>query len=263
MVIVMDLDNKYGVLEAQQQLLSLLKVFHSFCVNTGILYSLAYGSLLGAIRHNGFIPWDDDLDVFVDRKNYDRLLSALGNSNDLIVERNSKSTLWVDRVRLRNSKREPSSFIPTLDVLVLDPVPSSAFLRRMKLFLILALQGMMKSKLRCSKGGIEYRVGSVITYVIGLLFPYRLKAEWYRRVSRMGELEKSEYLANYNGEFADLWREYPSDMMDCIEEHVFEDGVAFITSKFDICLKMQFGDYMTPPKEDDRKPRHGALKNKK
>jgi len=57
----MDTENKYGTLEKQKKLLKLLKVFDSFCEEKGVRYSLAGGSLLGAIRHDGMIPWDDDL----------------------------------------------------------------------------------------------------------------------------------------------------------------------------------------------------------
>ena len=99
----MDLENRYGVLAAQKDLLVLLKEFHSFCVEHEIKYSLSYGSLLGAIRHQGFIPWDDDLDVFVDRKNADLLNQALADSDLLQVERESAESLWVDRVRQKNS----------------------------------------------------------------------------------------------------------------------------------------------------------------
>lgn len=54
--------------------LEILKVFHSFCVENNIRYFISHGTLLGALRYKGFIPWDDDLDVLVPREDYDRLL---------------------------------------------------------------------------------------------------------------------------------------------------------------------------------------------
>lgn len=55
--------------------LDILKVFHAFCVKNNIRYFISHGTLLGAIRYKGFIPWDDDLDVLVPREDYERLLT--------------------------------------------------------------------------------------------------------------------------------------------------------------------------------------------
>ena len=61
--------------EIQSVNLEIMKDIHAFCVLNGIHYSLAYGSLLGAIRHQGFIPWDDDMDIMMPRPDYKRMLN--------------------------------------------------------------------------------------------------------------------------------------------------------------------------------------------
>ena len=68
--------------EYQQLLLTTFKAFDKFCVENGITYYGAFGTALGAVRHKGFIPWDDDLDVLMARKDYERLIALKGKLLD-------------------------------------------------------------------------------------------------------------------------------------------------------------------------------------
>lgn len=61
--------------EIKQEELRILRSFDAFCKERGLRYSLAFGTLLGAVRHQGFIPWDDDIDVCMPRPDYEMLLS--------------------------------------------------------------------------------------------------------------------------------------------------------------------------------------------
>lgn len=66
--------------------LGILKKFDSICKENGLEYSLAYGTMLGAIRHKGFIPWDDDIYVFMKRKDYEKLLALKYDDGDFEVK---------------------------------------------------------------------------------------------------------------------------------------------------------------------------------
>lgn len=66
--------NKLGLEEIKQVELELLTQFHNTCSDLDLRYSLGGGTLLGAIRHKGFIPWDDDIDVMMPRPDYDRFI---------------------------------------------------------------------------------------------------------------------------------------------------------------------------------------------
>lgn len=77
--------------------LDILRLFHSFCEDNHLRYCLAYGTLLGAIRYKGFIPWDDDVDVLMPREDYNRFLKLYQDS---------------ERYRLFAFEKDPSAQFP-------------------------------------------------------------------------------------------------------------------------------------------------------
>lgn len=64
--------NNLTLHDIQTESLSILKDVHRWCLDNKVMYSVGYGSLIGAIRHKGFIPWDDDIDILMPRKHYER-----------------------------------------------------------------------------------------------------------------------------------------------------------------------------------------------
>ena len=59
-------------------LLDILKSVDKFCLENNLRYSIAYGTLIGAVRHKGFIPWDDDIDLLMPRPDFDRFVATFG-----------------------------------------------------------------------------------------------------------------------------------------------------------------------------------------
>ncbi|MBR5736525.1 MAG: LicD family protein [Bacteroidales bacterium] len=249
----MDLENKYGTLEIQKELLALVKEVHSFCISNGVKYSIAYGSLLGAVRHKGFIPWDDDFDIMVDRENYNKILDSINGSRSLTIDR-CQSSLWIDRLHRKDCDYH-GPYSPTCDIFIIDTMPDNYFLAQMKIYAIYMMQGMMKVKLSIKKGGFFMKVCSLVTYIMGLPFSPSTKKKWYTSISqwfyRDGQKKRC-----YNACFEDIHCVFPSNVLDKIHLASFEDTEVYIIDEYDPFLRSRYGYYMTPPPQIERMPKH-------
>ena len=86
--------------ELQEASLSILVDVHNFCVKNNIKYSIDYGTLIGALRHKGFIPWDDDVDIVMPRPDYERFCNSFNSNNYQLIYYGNDSTAFAAFARV-------------------------------------------------------------------------------------------------------------------------------------------------------------------
>lgn len=128
------MDEKRINIEKQRQIqLNILKSIDSFCKEKSINYSLAFGTLIGAVRHRGYIPWDDDIDIMMTRENYEKFRSLYISAEYPLVDLKNDETHPVPMGKVydtntyfyyrKSIKRKYGLFI---DVFPFDTVPENA-----------------------------------------------------------------------------------------------------------------------------------------
>lgn len=245
----MDTYNQYGTFETQIKLLDTMKSIHDLCVEKCIKYSLCGGSLLGAVREKGFIPWDDDMDIVMDRENYKKFIECFATQSQLeIVE-----DIWVPRVVKKDDSSSRKAFV---DIFIFDNVPENRIVSGMKVFCVKIIQGMLKNDADYSKYSTFEKVLVFGTSILGKLFTLRLKKRLYSWVSQWANDEKTSCINAYNDLYKLLGLRYPAEIIKGYHLVEFEDAKFFIMDGFDTYLTMQYGDYMTPPSIEERCPRH-------
>lgn len=260
---------KVSLLEHKKLALDILLNFDSVCRSNNISYSLAYGTLLGAIRHFGFIPWDDDIDVIVSRKDYRKLGTLLNQQLDnryrfVDVASHKKysaplakiidtHTLLVQRGHA-SEKMELGVYI---DIFVYDSLPSSKWRTCVTLKKARLLQKIWSF---CS---INYNNHSPIINKIRAVLcktPLsRLIALYIEHWASTRNHNESEQAAILTFGFPDAAKNLinPFDFQDTID-YIFE-GHSFLGVKnYDYYLTLWYGDYMTPPSVENQISNHSV-----
>lgn len=264
--------NDKELLRLQQTLLEMLRDIDSVCKREGIQYYLVGGTLLGAVRHKGFIPWDDDLDIAMPREDYDRFVANaaqwLGNKyyfQNYISE--PKYFIPFSKVRLNGSVFKEKALAKQdihhgvfLDVFPLDSVSENRLVRRVdSAFYMLLFAGLMaKAGHAPCYTALSFGGKCLFRALCGIskFVPRRFIVFFTEKLMRRHSASGSEVCSF-------LWQRL--DWVFRWDDYGEGKRIPFGAEKFcvpqepEACLKEQFGDYMRLPPEEQRVPAHEVV----
>jgi len=269
------MNNEISLEDSQKIALSVLERFHSICEENGFKYFLAYGTLIGAIRHEGFIPWDDDIDVMMPRKDFDRfVVFCKENEKNLyplrLHNRENTQYYWYGIPRLSdmrykyvvdNTYEKPFDIGVFIDIYPLDNYGDS-YDEAKRLF----------DKCFYMNRQYDWYVnptsqGSTLRSIPKTILHYYMRITRGKLYSQEIDYRIRDYILSNTNEnnrflgmvcFAGKIVLYERSIVKNIEliKHNFSGKQFYIPKEYDYMLKQSFGDYMVFPPEEERHPTH-------
>lgn len=255
--------------EIQNITLGILKEIKRICDSYGVLYYLDAGTLLGAVRHKGFIPWDDDVDICMLRSEYNKFIEAFRKSSKqkyklLSLETDEKYSLPLPKVvdtrtKLIQLRQNEYEYIGVyVDIFVYDNIPDSES-ERMYAF---SRQALLQKRWN----RFQYKPNSLNTpkQFMRKIIQYALKPI---NIQRFFALKINKFAVTYNN----ICTEYIGTMTYvCRREHEiyrrnwfgkgievpFEDALFRIPEDWDSFLRSMYGEYMELPPIEQRVSHH-------
>ena len=254
----------------QNVCLEILKEVDRVCKKHNILYWLDSGSMLGAVRHHGFIPWDDDLDIAMFRDDYNRFCEIAPQelkSGYFLQTRKTdpEYPLFFAKVRKDNTFIDEKSFRKLhinkgifIDIFPVDKMPKkNSLIKRHRLYLWFLFR-------------LYFQTGKNIVPVSSFLskpiLKFLLKFIKINKNKLYNYIDKvyTKYNTNKEYNYTASWTMaqkfnwlYKKEWYESFIEVPFEDMTAKIPVGYDELLTNAYGDYMTPPPKEKQVPGHG------
>ena len=259
--------------EIQKQSVKILYTLDSICRQEGIKYFLGYGTLLGAVRHNGFIPWDDDIDVMMPRKDYEKFEEYCKKHSEELYplalfsqETESKYPYVIDRLcdtrySIRRDDEEDCGMGLFVDIYPLDGMGNN-----IDEAIAIERRAHPLSSMFCQASKTYYKIrrprklwriiAKYLLYVYAKLRGKHYFGKKLEAISNLHDYDSSEYVGCVVWRTYDKRDIYKKEWIDELIEHKFEEKMLMIPKHYDSLLSQIYGDYMTLPRVEKRVPHH-------
>ncbi len=269
-------DNSCGIADLQDKMLSILKVLIRICDKKSFRYYLAGGTCIGALRHRGFIPWDDDLDVYMPRDDYEKLWSLVGNKiiyghyklcrttakknyHHRVMQIVDLDTTFINK-RSENEDIEHGIYIDII------PIDARATTKVGQLWQFFNAVIFSIFNIQCKQEFNGGKLTRYINFITALLL--RLVKNPRHRYKIWKKAEKNmvawdwdtcrEYIV-LTSTIKELTHPFPKTWLENNKAAEFEDISAQIMGGSDEYCRMMYGDYMKFPPADQQCVKHNTV----
>ena len=255
----------------QEKCLEMAEYFVQFCKENDLLCYLCGGGAIGTLRHKGFIPWDDDLDFFMPRKDYEKLAQLWPQKADSRYQLSKSNENYIDRnlfITIRDTQTtcikpyQQDLDIPhglALDVLPLDYYPANGLSRKKQVIAALVYSLFCAQTIPEKHGGMmKWGSQALLALVPSKKLRYKIWKKAEAEMTKYTEEESDGITELCSGPYY-MKKKYPISSFEDALWLPFEETELPIPIGYDAYLKTAFGDYMTPPPVETPVAHHDAV----
>ena len=252
----------YSMKQIQDTILEVMSYVDKLCRDNNIEYYIMGGTALGAIRHGGFIPWDDDLDIFMTPGNYEKFKSVFLTQNDTKFEiqewRLGDNPLEYAKVRMNGTTFIEANFKENrnmhhgvyIDIMILHKCPKS----RIRKGLLFLFSRYVQVQALAERNWVpKSKLQTIILRLIRLLPKHFMSGYFYKQIYKYDKRGMQDYQYCYFLTKARFNQAiFPKEMFMEPVDIPFETTKLLAPTDIHGYLEMRYGNYMALPPEEDR-----------